>query len=137
MMVFIGNGKTTCFGLQRPSSGFDNLLPKGVLYDRPSIQNSFSKKVVKHEDGRYMPKHAVCPLLINTIVQPYRIVVFLTEHTSPYSTNIALDEVVCGTQPTLCVPIVVWIFTQVLFQEKRITHHSNVVSFIQRNVWIF
>jgi len=33
MMVFIGNGKTTCFGLQRPSSGFDNFLAKRVLYN--------------------------------------------------------------------------------------------------------
>ena len=28
MMVFISNGKTTCFGIKRPSSGFDNFLAK-------------------------------------------------------------------------------------------------------------
>ena len=32
MMVFISNGKTTCFGLQRPSSGFDRFLAIGVIY---------------------------------------------------------------------------------------------------------
>ena len=35
MMVFISNGKTTCFGLQRPSSGFYNFLVKRVLYNVP------------------------------------------------------------------------------------------------------
>ena len=35
MMVFISNGKTTCFGLQRPSSSFDNFLAKIVLYIMP------------------------------------------------------------------------------------------------------
>ena len=36
MMVFISNGKkTTYFGLQRPSSGFDNFLVKRVLYNMP------------------------------------------------------------------------------------------------------
>jgi len=36
MMVFIGNGKkTACFGLQWPSSGFDNFLVKRVLYNMP------------------------------------------------------------------------------------------------------
>ena len=35
MMAFISNGKTTCFGLQRPSSGFDNFLAKRVLYNMP------------------------------------------------------------------------------------------------------
>jgi len=33
MMVFISNGKITCFGLLRPSSGFDNFLAKRVLYN--------------------------------------------------------------------------------------------------------
>jgi len=33
MMVFISNGKTTCFGLQRPYSGFDNFLAKRVIYN--------------------------------------------------------------------------------------------------------
>ena len=33
MMVFISNGKTTCFGLYRPSSGFDIFLAKRVLYN--------------------------------------------------------------------------------------------------------
>ena len=37
MMVFITNGKTTCFGLQRPSSGFDNFLAKRVLYNMPKL----------------------------------------------------------------------------------------------------
>ena len=27
--------KTTCFGLQRPSSGFDNFLAKRVIYNMP------------------------------------------------------------------------------------------------------
>jgi len=35
MMVFISNGKTTCFSLQWPSSGFDNFLAKRVLYNMP------------------------------------------------------------------------------------------------------
>jgi len=35
MMVFISNGKTTCFDLQRLSSGFDNFLAKRVLYNTP------------------------------------------------------------------------------------------------------
>ena len=34
-MVFISNGKTTCFGLYRPFSGFDNFLAKRVLYNMP------------------------------------------------------------------------------------------------------
>jgi len=55
MMVFIGNGKTTCFGLKRTSSGFDNFL--AVL----------ARKLSKLEDGRYKPKHVVFPLPINTI----------------------------------------------------------------------
>ena len=33
MTVFIGNGKTTCFGLQRPSSGFDSFLAIRVIYN--------------------------------------------------------------------------------------------------------
>jgi len=33
MMVFISNGKTTCFGLWRPSSGFDNFLALRVIYN--------------------------------------------------------------------------------------------------------
>ena len=41
MIVFISNGKTTYFGLQRSSSGFDNFLAIRV------ICNSYSKKVVK------------------------------------------------------------------------------------------
>jgi len=35
-MVFISNGKITCFGLQRPSSDFDNFLAKRVLYNMPT-----------------------------------------------------------------------------------------------------
>jgi len=35
MMVFISNGKTICFGLRRPSSGFDNFLVKRVLCNMP------------------------------------------------------------------------------------------------------
>jgi len=35
MMVFIINGKTTCFGLQLPFSGSDNFLAKTVLYNKP------------------------------------------------------------------------------------------------------
>ena len=35
MMVFISNGKTVCFGLWLPSSGFDNFLFKRVLYNMP------------------------------------------------------------------------------------------------------
>jgi len=34
-MVFISNGNTTCFGLLRPSSCFDNFLAKRVLYNMP------------------------------------------------------------------------------------------------------
>jgi len=33
MMVFISNEKTTCFGLWRPSSGFDNFLVIRVIYN--------------------------------------------------------------------------------------------------------
>jgi len=51
---------------------FDNFLAKRVLYNmsnpRGDVKISFSNKVVKPEDGRYRPKHVVCPLLINTIV---------------------------------------------------------------------
>ena len=32
MMVYISNGKITCFGLYLTSSGFDNFLAKRVLY---------------------------------------------------------------------------------------------------------
>ena len=35
MMVFVSNGKTTYFDLQRPSSGFDNFLAKRFLYNMP------------------------------------------------------------------------------------------------------
>jgi len=35
MLVFINNGKTTCFGLQRSYSGFGNFLAKRVLYNTP------------------------------------------------------------------------------------------------------
>jgi len=35
MIVFISNGKTTCFGLWRPSSGFDNFLAKRDFYNMP------------------------------------------------------------------------------------------------------
>jgi len=34
-MVFISSEKTTCFGLWRPSSGFDNFLAERVLYNMP------------------------------------------------------------------------------------------------------
>ena len=56
MMVFISNRKTTCFVLQRQSSGFDNFLAKRVLYNSSGfdnflaigfVYNSYSKKVVK------------------------------------------------------------------------------------------
>jgi hypothetical protein len=33
MMVFISDGKTTCFGPKRPSSGFDNFLAIRVIYN--------------------------------------------------------------------------------------------------------
>ena len=46
MLVFISNGKTTCFGLLRPSSSFDNFLAKRVSYNMPKpsgdIENSSS-----------------------------------------------------------------------------------------------
>ena len=42
--------------------------PRGldILY-----KNLLAERVVKPEDGRYRPKHVVCPMLINTIVSPY------------------------------------------------------------------
>ena len=53
MMVFISNVKTTCFGLWRPSSGFDNFLAIRVIYNMQYaicnmhiIYNSYSNKVV-------------------------------------------------------------------------------------------
>jgi len=66
MMVFISNGKTTCFGLWRPSSGFDSFLLKEfyiILY-----KTLLARKLSKPEDDHYRPKHAVFPLLINTII---------------------------------------------------------------------
>ena len=41
MIVFISNGKTTCFGLQRPSSGFDKFVAKRVLYNMPKPRGDF------------------------------------------------------------------------------------------------
>jgi len=35
MMVFISNGKNLCFGLERPSSSFENFLAKRILYNMP------------------------------------------------------------------------------------------------------
>jgi len=86
-MVCIGNGKTTCFGLWRPSSDFDNFLAKRVLYNmakpRGDVEIStfyvislklslydtlLARKLSKPEDGRYRPKHVVFPLLINIII---------------------------------------------------------------------
>ena len=71
-MVFITNGETTCFGLYRPSSGFDNFLVKIVLYIMHIIgilyKTLIARKLSKPEDGRYRPKHVVSPLLINTII---------------------------------------------------------------------
>ena len=50
MMVFISNGKTTCFSLYWPSSGFDNfLLAERVLYNMPK----------PHSDVRYH-HHFMC-----------------------------------------------------------------------------
>jgi len=60
-MVFIGNGKTTYFGLSRPSSTSPRGL--GILY-----KTLLARKLVKPEDGRYGPKHVVFPLLINTTI---------------------------------------------------------------------
>ena len=77
MMVFISNGKTTCFSLQRPSSGFDNFLAKRVLYI--SCQNLKMAAI-----GRNMQ---FFPLLINNIIQRYIYSCVLTEFTSPYSLN--------------------------------------------------
>jgi len=35
----LANGKkTTCFGLWRPSSGFENFLAKRVLYNMPKLR---------------------------------------------------------------------------------------------------
>jgi len=58
MMVFISNGRTTCFDPQRPSSGFDNFLAKRVLYNN-YIKTLLARKFSKPEDGRYRPKHVV------------------------------------------------------------------------------
>jgi len=35
MVCLLAMEKTTCFGLLRPSSGFDNFLAKTVLYNMP------------------------------------------------------------------------------------------------------
>jgi len=81
-MVFISNGRTTCFGLQRPSSGFDNFLAKRVL-----AKNSFSKKVVK--TWRWPVKAETCSFYIANEHHHLAIfiAVFLAEFTSPYSLN--------------------------------------------------
>jgi len=91
MMVYISNEKTTCFGLWRPSSGFDEFLairilyitarkmskpedgryrPKHVVFTLLSIlyKTLLARKLSKPEDGRYRPKHVVFPLLVNTII---------------------------------------------------------------------
>jgi len=53
MMVFISNGKTTRFGLQWPSSGFDNFLGKRVVYNMPKprgdveISSSFYVRLLR------------------------------------------------------------------------------------------
>jgi len=91
-MVFICNGKTTCFGLWRPSSGFDNFLAIRVIYNMHKTRRDveintiyiyiyiytnpmcilyiipIARKLSKPEDGRYRPKHVVIPLPINTII---------------------------------------------------------------------
>jgi hypothetical protein len=67
MTVFISNVKTTCFGSQQPSSGFDNFLAKGILYNTPN-KTPLARKLSKPEDGRYRPKHVIFTLPINTIV---------------------------------------------------------------------
>ena len=93
-MVFISNEKTTCFGLQRSSSGFHKFLVKRVLYNTSPrglgilYKTLLARNVSKPENDRYRPKHVVIPLLINTTIQPYIfIVVFLTGFTSPYKTD--------------------------------------------------
>jgi len=65
-MVFITNGKTTCFSLWRPSSGFDNFLSKRVLYNIPRglvilSETLLARKLSKPEDGCYRPKHVIFP----------------------------------------------------------------------------
>ena len=97
-MVFISNGKTTCFGLLQPSSGFDNFLAIRVLYNMSLL----ARNVSKPEDGRYRSKHVVFPLLINTIIQPYFIVVFLAEFTSPYGLNIQRGRHTSDGTPQNC-----------------------------------
>ena len=54
----------------------------------PNVPKLFlARKLSKHEDGRYRPKHVVFTLLIQTIIQPYIHSCVLTEFTSPYSLN--------------------------------------------------
>ena len=61
MMVFISNGKTTCFGLLRPSSGFDNFLAIRVIYNMHMhiYITLIARKLSKPDEGRYRPKHVV------------------------------------------------------------------------------
>jgi len=78
-MVFITNRKTTCFGLYRPSSGFDNFLATRVIHNMHKLRVNdnddkiststrglcilyitlIARNLSKTDDGRYKPKHIV------------------------------------------------------------------------------
>jgi len=62
MLVFISNGKITCFGLKRPSSGFDNFLQKGVIQVSQEECARLREGVPYAKVYRYNPKH-LCPKL--------------------------------------------------------------------------
>jgi len=58
-MVFISNGRTTCFGLLRPSSNFDSFLLKEISTSPRDLRvfcKTFSRKFSKSEDDSYRPK---------------------------------------------------------------------------------
>ena len=81
--------ETTCFGLKRPPSGFDNFLAISVInrvamFRRVLYITLIARKLSKPDDGRYKPKHVVFLLLLKTpSFRHIFIVVFLTEFTSP------------------------------------------------------
>ena len=79
IMVFNSKGITTCFGQQRPYSGYYNFVQRVsyiCLYCEVMLR-SHHRYALESEDGRYWPKHVVITLLLNTIIKHTNIVLYL------------------------------------------------------------
>jgi len=71
MVVFNSKEITTCFGQQRPSSGYYNFA------QRVSYMCLYCEVMLRsHHRYALQPKHVVISLLLNTIIKHTTIVVF-------------------------------------------------------------